>query len=158
MNDGLPEDEYKAVTKKTKYPVIMFIHGESFEWNSGNPYDGSVLASFGKVIFITINYRVGVLGEWSAAVVPYSYTVDDDLGVRRSRNRQRSRFRHCFETNIYVNKLYIHRTFGYARTYTDNNPVPVTRAELPDSFVCPSSFVRYDKLDAFENVFLSTQS
>jgi hypothetical protein len=63
MNDGTGY-EYKT-TKKTKYAVIMFIHGESFEWNSGNPYDGSVLASYGKVIFITINYRVGVLGESS---------------------------------------------------------------------------------------------
>lgn len=61
MNDGTGH-EYKT-TKKNKYAVIMFIHGESFEWNSGNPYDGSVLASYGKVIFITINYRVGVLGE-----------------------------------------------------------------------------------------------
>lgn len=61
MNDGVG-NEYK-VMKKTKYAVIMFIHGESFEWNSGNPYDGSVLASYGKVIFITINYRVGVLGK-----------------------------------------------------------------------------------------------
>lgn len=64
INDGTGND-YKATTKRTKYAVIMFIHGESFEWNSGNPYDGSVLASYGKVIFITINYRVGVLGESS---------------------------------------------------------------------------------------------
>ena len=27
----------------------VFIHGESYEWNSGNPYDGSVLASYGQV-------------------------------------------------------------------------------------------------------------
>ncbi|RZF39214.1 hypothetical protein LSTR_LSTR010984 [Laodelphax striatellus] len=45
-----------------KYPVIVFIHGESFEWNSGNPYDGSVLASFGEVIVITLNFRLGILG------------------------------------------------------------------------------------------------
>ncbi|XP_065212604.1 neuroligin-4, X-linked-like isoform X2 [Planococcus citri] len=44
------------------YPVILFIHGESFEWNSGNLYDGSVIASFGKVIFITINFRLGIFG------------------------------------------------------------------------------------------------
>lgn len=69
MNDGLG-NEYKS-TKKTKYAVIMFIHGESFEWNSGNPYDGSVLASYGKVIFITINYRVGVLGEYSIPRLRY---------------------------------------------------------------------------------------
>lgn len=66
MSDGVGND-YKVATKKSKYAVIMFIHGESFEWNSGNPYDGSVLASYGKVIFITINYRVGVLGEFFAA-------------------------------------------------------------------------------------------
>ncbi|XP_023210237.1 neuroligin-3-like [Centruroides sculpturatus] len=41
---------------------MMYIHGESYEWNSGNPYDGSVLASFGNVVVITINYRLGVLG------------------------------------------------------------------------------------------------
>lgn len=69
MNDGAG-NEYRA-TKKTKYAVIMFIHGESFEWNSGNPYDGSVLASYGKVIFITINYRVGVLGEFCPAARAY---------------------------------------------------------------------------------------
>lgn len=46
-----------------KYPVIVFIHGESFEWNSGNPYDGSVLAAYGKVIVVTLNFRLGILGE-----------------------------------------------------------------------------------------------
>lgn len=46
------------------YPVMLFIHGESFEWNSGNLYDGSVIAGFGKVIFITINFRLGIFGEY----------------------------------------------------------------------------------------------
>lgn len=46
-----------------KLPVMVFIHGESFEWNSGNPYDGRVLSSYGNVIVITINYRLGILGE-----------------------------------------------------------------------------------------------
>ncbi|XP_066908284.1 neuroligin-1 [Halyomorpha halys] len=43
-------------------PVIVFIHGESFSWNSGNAYDGSTLASYGNVIFVTLNFRLGVLG------------------------------------------------------------------------------------------------
>lgn len=46
-----------------KYPVMVFVHGESYEWNSGNPYDGSVLASYGQILVVTINYRLGVLGE-----------------------------------------------------------------------------------------------
>ena len=44
-------------------PVIVFLHGESFEWNSGNAYDGSILASYGEVIVITLNYRLGALGK-----------------------------------------------------------------------------------------------
>lgn len=47
-----------------KFPVIVFIHGESYEWNSGNPYDGSILASYGDVIVITLNFRLGVLGKF----------------------------------------------------------------------------------------------
>lgn len=50
-----------------KYSVMVFVHGdgESYEWNSGNPYDGSVLASYGQVLVVTINYRLGILGEFS---------------------------------------------------------------------------------------------
>ena len=44
---------------------MVFIHGESYEWNSGNPYDGTVLASYGQVIVVTINFRLGVLGKYS---------------------------------------------------------------------------------------------
>lgn len=45
------------------YPVMVFIHGESFEWNSGNAYDGSILSSYGQVIVVTLNYRLGILGK-----------------------------------------------------------------------------------------------
>lgn len=43
--------------------TIVYVHGESYEWNSGNPYDGSVLAAHGNVIVVTINFRLGVLGK-----------------------------------------------------------------------------------------------
>lgn len=42
--------------------MIVYIHGESFEWNSGNPYDGSVLAAYADVVVVTLNYRLGILG------------------------------------------------------------------------------------------------
>ncbi|XP_017759226.1 PREDICTED: neuroligin-4, X-linked-like [Eufriesea mexicana] len=44
------------------YAVMVYVHGESFEWGTGNVYDGSVLASAGHVIVITLNYRLGILG------------------------------------------------------------------------------------------------
>lgn len=49
--------------RKFLYPVIVYIHGESFDWNSGNAYDGSVLASYGEIIVVTVNYRLGILGK-----------------------------------------------------------------------------------------------
>jgi len=44
-------------------PVVVFVHGESFDSGTGNAYDGSVMASYGHVIVITLNYRLGVLGK-----------------------------------------------------------------------------------------------
>lgn len=58
-----------------KYPVIVYIHGESFEWNSGNPYDGSILASYGKVVVVTINFRLGILGRFSILLLSSSIRV-----------------------------------------------------------------------------------
>ena len=46
-------------------PVILFIHGDSYEWGSGNIYDGSVLAAVGRVVVVTLNYRLGILGKLS---------------------------------------------------------------------------------------------
>ncbi|KAJ8338395.1 hypothetical protein SKAU_G00373610 [Synaphobranchus kaupii] len=43
-------------------PVMVYIHGGSYMEGTGNVIDGSVLASYGNVIVITLNYRVGVLG------------------------------------------------------------------------------------------------
>ena len=42
---------------------MVYIHGESFQFGSGNALDGSVLASFGAVVVVTLNYRLGVLGK-----------------------------------------------------------------------------------------------
>ena len=43
-------------------PVVVFIHGESFDYGTGNAYDGSVMAAVGHVIVVTLNYRLGPLG------------------------------------------------------------------------------------------------
>ncbi|XP_063392581.1 neuroligin-4, Y-linked-like [Cydia fagiglandana] len=58
-------------TLQAKYPVVIFIHGESFEWNSGNVYDGAVLASYAGLVVITINYRLGILGFLNANPIPH---------------------------------------------------------------------------------------
>ncbi|KAL2095187.1 hypothetical protein ACEWY4_009906 [Coilia grayii] len=55
-DDGLRE------ARDDPKPVMVFVHGGSYMEGTGNIMDGSVLASYGSVIVITLNYRVGVLG------------------------------------------------------------------------------------------------
>ncbi|KAJ8275422.1 hypothetical protein COCON_G00071740 [Conger conger] len=50
------------IRERRKKPVMLFIHGGSYMEGTGNMFDGSVLAAYGNVIVVTINYRLGVLG------------------------------------------------------------------------------------------------
>ncbi|XP_051158312.1 neuroligin-1-like isoform X1 [Leptopilina boulardi] len=43
-------------------PALLIIHGESYSWGTGNPLDGTALAAYGRLIVVTINFRLGVLG------------------------------------------------------------------------------------------------
>lgn len=43
-------------------PVMLWIHGGGNSIGSGSPYNGSILATQGKVVVVTINYRLSVLG------------------------------------------------------------------------------------------------
>ncbi|XP_061525712.1 neuroligin-2a isoform X1 [Phycodurus eques] len=53
------EDDIRDRRKK---PVMLFIHGGSYMEGTGNMFDASVLAAYGNVIVVTMNYRLGVLG------------------------------------------------------------------------------------------------
>ncbi|XP_045472244.1 neuroligin-1-like [Harmonia axyridis] len=59
------------------YSVMVFVHGESFEFGAGHPYDGSVVSSYGHVIVVTLNYRLGILGLLRTRPAP-------DVGRSRS--------------------------------------------------------------------------
>ncbi|KAG7514924.1 hypothetical protein JOB18_045512 [Solea senegalensis] len=56
-------------------PVMVFIHGGSYMEGTGNMFDGSILASYGNVIVITVNYRLGVLDDYD--VTPLTAAHDD---------------------------------------------------------------------------------
>jgi para-nitrobenzyl esterase len=45
-----------------KTPVYVFIYGGGFTGGNAASYDGSLLAAAGKIIVVTMNYRLGVLG------------------------------------------------------------------------------------------------
>ncbi|CAB1442184.1 unnamed protein product [Pleuronectes platessa] len=52
------------IRDRRKKPVMLFIHGGSYMEGSGNMFDGSVLAAYGNVIVVTMNYRLGVLAHY----------------------------------------------------------------------------------------------
>ena len=43
--------------------VLVFVHGESWSWGSAALYDARILATLGRIIVVTFNYRLGVFGE-----------------------------------------------------------------------------------------------
>ncbi|KAK3722272.1 hypothetical protein QZH41_005182 [Actinostola sp. cb2023] len=49
-------------TKVPALPVMVWIYGDSFQVNSNKLYDGSYIATMGKVIVVAINYRLGAFG------------------------------------------------------------------------------------------------
>ncbi|XDB67169.1 hypothetical protein ABFV05_020785 [Capra hircus] len=63
---GEDEDIHDQNSKK---PVMVYIHGGSYMEGTGNMIDGSILASYGNVIVITINYRLGILGLFQKAII-----------------------------------------------------------------------------------------
>ncbi|KAL6469134.1 hypothetical protein MHYP_G00226580 [Metynnis hypsauchen] len=60
-NDGAEDEDIRE--SGSPKPVMVFIHGGSYMEGTGNMFDGSILASYGNVIVITLNYRLGVLGK-----------------------------------------------------------------------------------------------
>ncbi|XP_038624505.1 neuroligin-2 [Tachyglossus aculeatus] len=59
LNPPQPDADIRDSGKK---PVMLFLHGGSYMEGTGNMFDGSVLAAYGNVIVVTLNYRLGVLG------------------------------------------------------------------------------------------------
>ncbi|KAJ8673055.1 hypothetical protein QAD02_004316 [Eretmocerus hayati] len=80
LNIYVPELE----DPKKLMPVIFFIHGGSFQYASGTAFGDKYLANR-DVIFLTINYRLGLLGFLSTedAVVPGNMGLkDQSLALR----------------------------------------------------------------------------
>lgn len=74
---------------------MVFVHGESYEWNSGNPYDGSVLASYGQILVVTINYRLGILGKINYIKSAHKFVL---LTLGRRTNRYKAQL--CTGTQL----------------------------------------------------------
>ena len=70
LNIWTPNFNQEAHQKKELKSVMLWIHGGAFFSGSSDVpfYDGRTLASFGDIIVVTINYRLGVLGFYDAQI------------------------------------------------------------------------------------------
>jgi len=57
-----------GVNDSTLFPVVLFVHADSYDVGTGNAYDGSVLAAFGHLVVVTFNFRLGALGTVSGVL------------------------------------------------------------------------------------------
>lgn len=80
----LPLPPFSVGREAIRLPVLMFIHGESFQWNAGSSYDGSVLSSFGNIVVVTINFRLGVLGKYLDPLDGQAPSFSSSCSVRPS--------------------------------------------------------------------------
>ncbi|XP_041378593.1 crystal protein-like [Gigantopelta aegis] len=74
----LPDSQEQSQT----YAVMVFIHGGNFQYYSGGSplFDGEVFVSTGKVILVTINYRLGPFGF--LATVEDQHLASGNFGLK----------------------------------------------------------------------------
>lgn len=52
-----------------KLPVMVFIHGGGFACGASDDYNPAALVNDGQVVFVSLNYRVGIFGFFSHPVI-----------------------------------------------------------------------------------------
>lgn len=60
-------DHVGAETNDTLLPVAVFILTEDYDMGTPNMYDGSILAAHGNIVIVTVNFRLGPLGNYCIA-------------------------------------------------------------------------------------------
>ncbi|KAJ7478224.1 alpha/beta-hydrolase [Mycena latifolia] len=77
-----------GISAKTKLPILVYIHGGGYFAGAGSEWDGTSfvrrsVATKKPIIYITFNYRLGVLGFIGSAQVPPS---DLNVGLQDQRD------------------------------------------------------------------------
>lgn len=62
-------------------PVLVFLHGGSFQWGSSSIFDGSKLAAAEDMVVVSLNYRLGVLGMLPTSPIPPAVRGEANFGL-----------------------------------------------------------------------------
>ncbi|MEJ0047854.1 MAG: carboxylesterase family protein [Rhodospirillales bacterium] len=69
-----------SATQGSKLPVMVWIHGGGLTTGSGQEYNGTSLIQGGNVIFVSLNYRLGLLGFMGHPALAAEDTVHHSSG------------------------------------------------------------------------------
>lgn len=76
-----------------RLPVLVWLHGGGFSSGAAPEYDGTRLATTGRLVVVTVNYRLGALGFLSApAIGGGNYGLMDQTAALRWVSRNAARF------------------------------------------------------------------
>jgi para-nitrobenzyl esterase len=82
--DCLTLNVWSPAADGKKRPVMLWIHGGSFTSGSGSlpVYNGASFAAVGDIVFVTVNYRLGVLGFlYLGEVAGEEYATSGNNGI-----------------------------------------------------------------------------
>jgi len=74
-----------TIASKERLPVVVWLHGGGFTTGAGSSYDAKRLATKGRVVVVTVNYRLGVFGNFAYPGLPEGGTFGllDQLAALR---------------------------------------------------------------------------
>jgi para-nitrobenzyl esterase len=76
-----------------RLPVLVWLHGGGFTSGAGAEYDGARLATEGRMVVVTVNYRLGALGFLATPVLgDGNYGLMDQTAALRWVHRNAARF------------------------------------------------------------------
>jgi para-nitrobenzyl esterase len=82
LNVFVPADAVQSASRKSeRLPVMFWIFGGGLVEGSPDGYDGSALASQGRTIVVTVNYRLGVFGFLLNRALKTNGHVYGDFGL-----------------------------------------------------------------------------
>ena len=55
-------DRQKEAANGNQLSVLVLVHGGDYNWGTGNAYNASILAAYGQIVVVTLNYRLGTFG------------------------------------------------------------------------------------------------
>ena len=70
-----------------KFPVVFYIHGGEFEHGASNTFPGHMLAAVGDVVVVTVNYRLGALGNFLHLFAAIFHTLTSQTPLDEYVNR-----------------------------------------------------------------------